>query len=99
VVAGRATAARGRQRLEITRQPRAAAYIDKARRFFLKFFGTYFFYFFKALACCKGLGCFGGCIHSTPIFGSLSLHLEVLNLPSLMDFEDFIFFQILFLLN
>jgi hypothetical protein len=36
--------------------------------FFFKNWELIFFYFLKALACCKGLGCFGGCVHSTPIF-------------------------------
>jgi hypothetical protein len=36
--------------------------------FFIKKLELIFFYFLKALACCKGLGCFGGCVHSTPIF-------------------------------
>jgi hypothetical protein len=36
---------------------------------------------------------------SSPIFCSLPLHLEVLNLPFLMEFGDFTFFQNLFLLN
>jgi hypothetical protein len=49
-----------------------------------------FFLLFKGY---KGPGRFGGCVHSSPIFWSLPLHLEVLNLPSLMDFEDFILFS------
>jgi hypothetical protein len=36
---------------------------------------------------------------SSPIFWSLPSHLEVLNLPFFMEFGDFTFFQILFLLN
>jgi hypothetical protein len=38
-------------------------------------------------------------MYSTPIFWSLHVHLEVLNLPSLMELGDFIFFSILFLLK
>jgi hypothetical protein len=36
---------------------------------------------------------------SSPIFWTLPLHLGGWNLPSLMEYGDFIFFQILFLLN
>jgi hypothetical protein len=36
---------------------------------------------------------------STPIFWSLPIHLEVLNLPFLMELGDFVFFQILFFLK
>jgi hypothetical protein len=36
---------------------------------------------------------------SSPIFWTLSLHLGGWNLPSLMEHGDFIFFQILFLIN
>jgi hypothetical protein len=36
---------------------------------------------------------------SSPIFWTLPLHLGGWNLPSLMEHGDFIFFQILFLLN
>jgi hypothetical protein len=35
----------------------------------------------------------------SPIFWTLPLHLEGWNLPFLIELEDFIFFQILFLLN
>jgi hypothetical protein len=38
-------------------------------------------------------------VYSTPIFWSLPLHLGVWNLPFLIELGDFIFFQILFLLN
>jgi hypothetical protein len=32
-------------------------------------------------------------VYNAPIFGSLPLNLEVLNLPILMELGDFIFFQ------
>jgi hypothetical protein len=38
-------------------------------------------------------------MHSTPIFSSFPLLLEVSNLPFLIEFGDFTFFGILFLLN
>jgi hypothetical protein len=38
-------------------------------------------------------------VHSTPIFSSFPLHLEVSNLPLLIEFGDFTFFEILFFLN
>jgi hypothetical protein len=38
-------------------------------------------------------------IYINPIFWSLPLHLEVLNLPFLIEIGDFTFFQILFFLN
>jgi hypothetical protein len=41
----------------------------------------------------------GEWMHSTPIFSSLPLHLEVSNLPFLIEFGDFTFFEILFSLN
>jgi hypothetical protein len=53
----------------------------------------------QALALSKGLGFLRGCLYSTPIFWSLPLHLEVWNLPILMELGDFIFFKILFLLK
>jgi hypothetical protein len=57
--------------------------------FLLSFFWTY-----KELP-----GILGEWVYNTPIFWSLPLHLEVLNLPFLMEIGDFTFFQILFLLN
>jgi hypothetical protein len=47
----------------------------------------------------QGPGLLWGVCAQHPHFLKLALHLEVLNLPSLMDFGDFIFFQILFFLN
>jgi hypothetical protein len=38
-------------------------------------------------------------VYNTPIFWSLPLHLEVLNVPFFMEIGDFTFFQILFFLN
>jgi hypothetical protein len=66
---------------------------------FLTWHLTFFYKIYKALACSKGLGFFGGCIYSTPIFWSLPLHLEVLNLLFLMEIGDFTFFLILYFLN
>jgi hypothetical protein len=56
------------RRPPVARRPQATAYVDRARHFFYKKIWDLFFYFLKALACRKGLGCFGGCVHSTPIF-------------------------------
>jgi hypothetical protein len=39
-------------------------------------------------------GILGEWVYNTPIFWSLPLHLEVLNLPFLMEIGDFTFFQI-----
>jgi hypothetical protein len=41
----------------------------------------------------------GEWVHNTPIFSSFPLHLEVSNLPFLIEFGDFTFFEILFFLN
>jgi hypothetical protein len=49
--------------------------------------------------CGDGPGILEKWVHNTPIFWSLPLHLEVLNLPLLMELGDFIIFQILFLLK
>jgi hypothetical protein len=38
-------------------------------------------------------------VHSTPIFSSFPLHLEVSNLPFLIEFGDFTFFQSLVFQN
>jgi hypothetical protein len=38
-------------------------------------------------------------VHNTPIFSSFPLHLEVSNLPFLIEFGEFTFFEILFFLN
>jgi hypothetical protein len=60
---------------------------------FLKFFYFFFWKFEKwAMA-------FGRMGVQHPIFWSLPLHLEVLNLPFFMKIGDFNFFQILFFLN
>jgi hypothetical protein len=47
----------------------------------------------------NGLGLLGESVHYTPIFSSFPLHLEVSNLPFLIEFGDFTFFEILFFLN
>jgi hypothetical protein len=41
----------------------------------------------------------GEWVYSTPFFGSMPLHLELLNLPFVMEIGDFTFFQILFFLG
>jgi hypothetical protein len=60
-----------------------------------------FFYFFIIVfgSLGNGLGLLGEWVYNTPIFWSLPLHLEVLNVPFLMEIGDFTFFQILFFLN
>jgi hypothetical protein len=65
--------------------------------FFLCFFLHFGQFFIGSLG--NGLGLLGEWVHSTPIFSSFSLHLEVSNLPFLIKFGDFIFFEILFFLN
>jgi hypothetical protein len=47
----------------------------------------------------NGPGLLGEWVHSTPIFSSFPLHLEVSNLPFLIEFGDFTFFENLFFLN
>jgi hypothetical protein len=47
----------------------------------------------------NGPGLWGEWVHNTPIFSSFPLHLEVSNLPFHIEFGDFTFFGILFLLN
>jgi hypothetical protein len=43
-----------------------------------------------------GRGIWGEWVYNTPIFWSMPLHLEVLNLPFVMDIRDFTIFRILF---
>jgi hypothetical protein len=75
------------------RLPATGRHLDKACwNFFI-----FKFYFFGSLGYRPGL--LGERVYSTPIFWSLPLHLEVLNVPFLMDIGDFTFFQILFFLN
>jgi hypothetical protein len=47
----------------------------------------------------NGPGLWGEWVHNTPIFPSFPLHLEVSNLPFLIEFGDFTFLEILFFLN
>jgi hypothetical protein len=54
-------------------------------------------FFFGSLG--NGPGLLGEWVYNNPIFWSLPLHLEVLNIPILMEIGDFTFFQILFFLN
>jgi hypothetical protein len=61
---------------------------------FLLYFGQFFIGSLE-----NGPGLLGEWVHSTPIFSSFSLHLEVSNLPFLIEFGDFIFFKVLFFLN
>jgi hypothetical protein len=47
----------------------------------------------------NGLGLLEEWMYNTPIFWSLPLYLEVLNLPFLMELGDFIFLKFYFFLN
>jgi hypothetical protein len=67
--------------------------------FFIKKFGTSFFLLFKGPCMLQGPRLLWGVCAQHPHFLKLAPHLEVLNLPSFMDFGDFIFFQTLFFLN
>jgi hypothetical protein len=67
-----------------------------------KFFGVFFFFFFLTFV----LGSFEELpgileewMHNIPIFSSFPLHLEVSNLPILIEFGDFTFFENLFFEN
>jgi hypothetical protein len=64
--------------------------------YFLKFFYFWNFLFWKLG---NGPGLLGEWMYITSIFWSLPLHLEVLNVPFLMEIGNFTFFQILFFLN
>jgi hypothetical protein len=63
-----------------------APYVVMTSNFYKFFFGTFV----------ELLGILGEWMYSTPIFWSLPLHLEVLNLPFLMEIEGFNIFKILF---
>jgi hypothetical protein len=67
-----------------------------ATALFLNFFDFFEFFFWNAEVL---LGIWGEWVHSTPIFSSFPLHLEVSNLPFLITFGDFTFFGIIFFLN
>jgi hypothetical protein len=58
---------------------------------------NFFEFFFGCLG--NGPRFLGEWVYNTSIFWSLPLHLEVLNLPFLMEIGDFTIFQILFFLN
>jgi hypothetical protein len=58
-----------------------------------------FFNFFNFGTFEEQPGILGEWVYNTSIFWSLPLHMEVLNLPFLMEIGDFTFFQILFFLN
>jgi hypothetical protein len=59
----------------------------------LSFSCFFFFYNFFLESLENGPGLLGEWVYSTPIFGSLPLHLEVLNVPFRMEIGGFIFFQ------
>jgi hypothetical protein len=64
----------------------------------LKFF--YFFeIFLEVLGMGQGFWDNGGIAPPPPFFEACPLHLEVLNVPILMEIGDFTFSQILFFLN
>jgi hypothetical protein len=79
-------------------QPRVDTWTGLAWSFFF-----YSFLFFDASSFIgslgNGPGLLGKWVHSTTIFSSFPLHLEVSNLPFLIVFGDFTFFEILFFLN
>jgi hypothetical protein len=58
-------------------------------------FFDFYFYFLIFFGSSEELpGILGEWVYNTPIFLSLPLHFEVLNLPILMEFGDFTFFSI-----
>jgi hypothetical protein len=61
---------------------------------FLLSFYFIFTFFFGSVE--NGLGLLGEWMYNTPIFWSLPLHLEVLNVPFFMEIGDFTFFKFYF---
>jgi hypothetical protein len=85
------------------RRLRVDTWTRSAWSFFFEFFFFWCFllhfgqFFIGSLG--NGLGLLEEWMHSTPTFSSFPLHLEVSNLPFLIEFGDFTFFKILFFLN
>jgi hypothetical protein len=88
--------ARG-QRATAGRPP--AMSLSHCRVTVFKFFGFFFFNFFFGGSFEEIPDILGEWVYNTPIFSSFPLHLEVSNLPFLIKFGDFIFFEILFFLS
>jgi hypothetical protein len=72
--------------LAVTRQPQPCQTTQVVAFNFFKFLN--FFWSFEEVP-----GILGEWVYTIPIFWSLPLHFELLNLPFLMELGDFIFFQ------